>query len=191
MMAHGMNLGHAGLTAWGLAAVDLVEPAVVLDIGCGGGRTIRRLASMAPRGKVVGIDYSPDSLAVARRTARRRVSEGRVDLILGTVSHLPFRDAAFDLVTAIESHFFWPDLASDLAEVRRVLKPGARVVIISAMYRGSRFDRRNRRIVEAGKMSWLSVEEYEELLGRAGFTDVDVAVEERRGWIRAMGKGSS
>jgi hypothetical protein len=45
--------------------------------------------------------------------------------------------------------------------------------------------------VEAGKMSWLSVEEYEELLGRAGFTDVDVAVEERRGWIRAMGKGSS
>jgi 2-polyprenyl-3-methyl-5-hydroxy-6-metoxy-1,4-benzoquinol methylase len=41
----GMNLGHAGLTSWGLTKVQISENATVLDIGCGGGRTIERLAS--------------------------------------------------------------------------------------------------------------------------------------------------
>jgi 2-polyprenyl-3-methyl-5-hydroxy-6-metoxy-1,4-benzoquinol methylase len=61
-----MNFGHSGLTRWGLTKVEIRENATVLDIGCGGGRALERLASLAILGKVVGIDYSEDSVAVAR-----------------------------------------------------------------------------------------------------------------------------
>jgi 2-polyprenyl-3-methyl-5-hydroxy-6-metoxy-1,4-benzoquinol methylase len=65
-LVRGMNFGHSGLTRWGLTKVEIRENATVLDIGCGGGRALERLASLASLGKVVGIDYSEDSVAVAR-----------------------------------------------------------------------------------------------------------------------------
>ena len=49
-----MNLGHATMTDWGLEQVTVPKNAVILDVGCGGGRTVRRLAALAPEGKVVG-----------------------------------------------------------------------------------------------------------------------------------------
>jgi len=70
ILVRGMNLGHSGLTRWGLSKVEIPEHANVLDIGCGGGRTLEYLASVVRLGKTVGIDYSEDSVAVARKTQR-------------------------------------------------------------------------------------------------------------------------
>jgi 2-polyprenyl-3-methyl-5-hydroxy-6-metoxy-1,4-benzoquinol methylase len=65
-LATGMNFGHSGLTKWGLGFIDIKSDIDVLDIGCGGGKTVKQLAGIATGGKVVGIDYSPDAVAVAR-----------------------------------------------------------------------------------------------------------------------------
>src|SRR5215831_7642519 len=81
-----MNESHSRVTAWGLSHVSVGPAFDVLDVGCGGGRTIERLASMAPNGHVFGIDYSAESVAVARETNHTAVAEGRVDIQLGTVS---------------------------------------------------------------------------------------------------------
>src|SRR5438477_5843418 len=118
-----MNVSHAELTAWGLSHVAMRDDFTILDVGCGGGRTIDRLASIATKGKVFGVDYSEESVATARETNARWIEQGRVDIQLGTVSRLPFTDGTFDLVTAVETHYYWPDLPRDVREVFRVLKP--------------------------------------------------------------------
>ena len=182
-LVRGMNFGHSGLTRWGLAKVEIRDNATVLDIGCGGGRALERLASLASLGKVVGIDYSEDSVAVARKRNQRLIATGRVEVLHGSVSSMPFPDATFDCVSAVETYYFWPDIAADLAEVRRVMKPSGQMVIIAGMYRGSRFDKRNMRLIRAGGMRCFSVQEFEETLQDAGFSAVAVSVEPRKGWV--------
>ncbi len=182
-LVRGMNFGHSGLTRWGLTKVEIRDNATVLDIGCGGGRALERLASLVSLGKVVGIDYSEDSVAVARKRNQRLIATGRVEVLHGSVSSMPFPDATFDCVSAVETYYFWPDIAADLAEVRRVMKPSAQMVIIAGMYRGSRFDKRNMRLIRAGGMRCFSVQEFEETLQDAGFSAVAVSVEPRKGWV--------
>ena len=46
-LVRGMNFGRSGLTRWGLTKVEIRDKATVLDIGCGGGRALERLASLA------------------------------------------------------------------------------------------------------------------------------------------------
>lgn len=182
-LVRGMNFGHSGLTSWGLTKVEISENATVLDIGCGGGRTLERLASLARLGKAFGIDYSKDSVAVARKRNQRLIANGRVEVIHGSVSSMPFPDATFDCVSAVETYYFWPDIAGDLAEVQRVMKPSGQLAIIAGMYRGSRFDKRNEKLIRAGGMRCFSVQEFEETLQDAGFPVVAVTVEPRKGWI--------
>ena len=183
ILVRGMNLGHSGLTRWGLSKVEIPEHANVLDIGCGGGRTLEYLASLVRLGKAVGIDYSEDSVAVTRKRNQKLIVSGRVEVLHGAVSSMPFSDATFDCVTAVEAYYFWPDIAADLAEVRRVMKPNGQLVIIAGMYLGSKFDKRNMKLIRVGGMSCFSVQEFEHTLQDAGFPNVAVTVKPRKGWI--------
>ena len=144
---------------------------------------MERLASLVRLGKAIGIDYSKDSVTVARKRNQRLIDSGRVEVVHGSVSSMPFPDATFDFVSAVETYYFWPDIAGDLAEVQRVMKPSGQLVIIAGMYRGSRFDKRNERLIRAGGMRCFSVQEFEETLKDAGFPMVAVTVEPRKGWI--------
>jgi ubiquinone/menaquinone biosynthesis C-methylase UbiE len=160
----------------------------MLDIGCGGGRTMERLSSLSPGGKVMGIDVSPQSVAVARQTNREAIAQGRMDVKLGSVSALPFEDATFDLATAIETHYYWPDLVRDLAEVKRVLKPDGRVAIIAETYRGRRNDWLYRPVMRLLlRATYMTPQQHEDALRAAGYTDVRSFVEEREGWIAVTG----
>src|SRR5690349_112007 len=58
-----MNLGHAKMTDWALEQLTVPKNATILDVGCGGGRTVQRLAALASDGKVVGLDNSATSVA--------------------------------------------------------------------------------------------------------------------------------
>ena len=183
-----MNLSHAGVTAWGLSHLDIRPDFTILDVGCGGGRTIERLASMAPNGKVRGVDYSEASVDMSRDTNRALIEQGRVDVQLGNVSALPFPDRAFDLVTAVETHYYWPDLPHDVREVERVLKPGGTFAIIAETYKGRRNDWLYRPTMQLVlRAAYLSPAEHRQLLVDAGYTDVEVFKEKSRGWICALG----
>jgi len=181
ILVRGMNVGHYGLTRWGLSKTEIPEHANVLDVGCGGGRTLEYLASLSRLGKAVGIDYSEDSVAVARNRNQKLIISGRVEVLHGSVSSMPFSDATFDCVTAVETYYFWPDIAADLAEIRRVMKPNGQLVIIAGMYLESKFDKRNKKLIRAGGMKCFSVHEFEDILQDAGFPIVAVNVEPRKG----------
>ena len=118
-----MNAGHSGLTAWGLSHLEIQRNSTVLDVGCGGGRTIATIADTATMGRVHGVDYSPASVAASRAYNAGRIAEGRVDVQEASVSNLPFPPSTFDIVTAIETHYYWPHLSTDLLQVGRQMRP--------------------------------------------------------------------
>ena len=139
-----MNRTHASLTDWALAQVPVGKGDAILDVGCGGGRTVQKLAALAPQGTVSGIDYSKASVAASCRTNGEGIAAGRVRIALGSVAAMPFPDRSFDLVTAVETHYYWPDLPRSLREVFRVVKPGGRLAVIAEVHRKGRFRRRAR-----------------------------------------------
>jgi SAM-dependent methyltransferase len=183
-----MNVSHAGVTSWGLEHVDIRDDFTILDVGCGGGRTVDRLAAMATRGKLFGVDYSAESVAASRETNQRWIADGRVDIQQGTVSQLPYADETFDLVTAVETHYYWPDLPRDVREVMRVLRHGGRFVIIAETYRGRRNDWLYRPTMTLVlRAQYLTPDEHRQLLVDAGYHDVRVFEERAKGWICAIG----
>lgn len=183
-----MNRSHASLTAWGLGHVDIERTFTMLDVGCGGGRTVQTLSGIAPDGKVYGIDYSAESVATSRRVNARAIEAGRVDIRQGTVSSLPYPDHTFDIVSAIETHYYWPDLPADVREIRRVLKPGGRFVLIAETYKGRRFDALYRPVMKMLQATYLTVDEHRALLSGAGYSEVQVFEERGKGWLCAVGR---
>ena len=182
-----MNSSHSNLTDWGLTHVRIERNASILDVGCGGGRTIEKLAAMAPDGNVFGIDYAPGSVAASRAKNAKLVRGGRVTIEQATVSHLPFGADAFDLVTAIETQYYWPDLVNDMREIARVLKTGGALLVIAETYKGAKYDFIEGPIMRLLGSSRLSVQDQRDLFARAGFGDVEVYEERAKGWICVKG----
>ena len=161
----------------------------MLDIGCGGGRTIAKLAILAPEGKIFGIDYSDDSVAIARKTNAKLIQNGHVNIEHGSVAQLPFENGRFDLITAVETHFFWPDLAANLREVIRVLKPGGTFIIIAEVYKGGMkmAGKLAEKYIHHSGMLLLTPDEHRDYLVKAGFADVRINTRPEKGWITAIG----
>ena len=185
-----MNASHSKLTDWGLGHVTVGKGYTILDVGCGGGKTVSKLAAMATEGKVYGVDFSEESVAVSKKTNARSIEMGRVEIQHASVSQLPFSDGTFDLVTAVETHFWWPDLPGDTREIFRVLKAGGKLVLIAEIYKGANTlaARLAEKYADRSPIELLSVEEHRELLRNAGFTDTQVVEERAKGWICGIGK---
>ena len=183
LLARGMNRAHSPLTTWALGHIEIAEDASALDIGCGGGGTVDRIAQIAVNGWVVGLDCSADSVVVSRRKNAKHIHSGRVEICHATVSSIPYEDDTFDLITAVETFYFWSAPKTDLLEVRRVLKAGGQLLIACSMYKGGKFDVRNQRFVDEIDMTYLSVDEFQKLLGDSGFDHIRVVVDEKKGSI--------
>ena len=130
-----MNTAHARLTNWALQKIHVRKDAVILDIGCGGGKTIHTLSKMTPTGKIYGIDYSEKAVKNSIKSNRSAVKNGKVMIHRASVSSIPFDDNFFDLITAFQTHYFWPDLKNDIKEAFRVLKPNGSFMIVAEVFK--------------------------------------------------------
>ncbi|WP_407393113.1 class I SAM-dependent methyltransferase [Methanobrevibacter sp.] len=122
-----MDKEHTPVSLWGLKHLDIEDDDVILDVGCGGGMNINRMAKKAK--KVYGVDYSEESVKLSREVNQDFINKGKVEVLEGNVKMLPFEDNTFDIVTAFETVYFWPDIEKCFGEVKRVLKPGGKFLI--------------------------------------------------------------
>lgn len=183
-----MNISHSGLTDWGLDHVHIERQFVILDVGCGGGRTIEKLAALAPGGFVYGIDYAEGSVAASRARNADLIKTGRVEIKNASVSNLPFPDDTFDLVTAVETQYYWPDLVGDMKEILRVLKPGGTLLVVAESYRKGAYNKLQRPVMRLLRSANLSVDDHRALFSTAGCTDIQIFEERAKGWLCAIGK---
>ena len=176
-----MNIGHGRLHQWGLKAAGIQLTDRVLDVGCGGGKAISRILEETRR-EVAGVDHSSEAVKTARSVNRAAVSSGRLRIVESSVESLPFRDGFFDVVTAFETTYFWPELQAGLTEIHRVLNRGGRLVI------ANEFADRASAGAWAARLN-MHVPDSEALAGaayEAGFLMVDVSVHPRSGWLRLV-----
>ncbi|RLC56912.1 MAG: SAM-dependent methyltransferase [Chloroflexi bacterium] len=114
-----------------MKAARLKAGEAVLDVGCGtGDLTLRAARRVGAEGRSVGIDASPDMIKISRRKAAKKGRD--VDFRIAPIENLPFADGEFDVaLSSFMIHHLPDDLKlRGLAEVRRVLKPGGRLVVV-------------------------------------------------------------
>ncbi len=106
------------------------------------------------------------------------------------MSQLPFPDSTFDLVTAVETHFWWPNLPGDMREVFRVVKPGGTLILIAEIYKGAHTiaAKLSEKYAALTGMKLLSVEEHRELCANAGYSNIQIIEERGKGWICGIGR---
>ena len=187
LLVRGMNRAHAPMTDWALSLVSLRDRRAVLDVGCGGGGTLLRLSALAPRAELHGIDYSTQALDVAARATRRLMEQGRVFLREADVSGIPYEEGRFDLTVAINSHYFWSDLAAGLGEIMRVLRPRGSIALAGGEYFGGKHDARNRKLASNGRMNCQTLHELRDMVSDAGYSDAAIHEEWDKGWFCVVG----
>jgi SAM-dependent methyltransferase len=102
----------------------------ILDVACGTGALTRCVAqSIGRNGRVVGLDLSPEMLAVARASGLNGTQPAPIEWREGDAGALPFDDASFDVVFCAFGLMFFPDRVAALKDMRRVLKPDGRLAL--------------------------------------------------------------
>lgn len=163
-----MNLCHAPLTNWGLDLIYIKDGWTMLDVGCGGGATLKRLLKRSRGCQVYGIDISQESVEKARKVNAEWIDK-QVHVTQGSAEYLPYDNNMFNLVTAVETIYFWPHLPHCLQEVRRVLKPGGKFAILVEV-----IDSDSKWTDLCEGMTAYSPEQLKKMLDEAGFVMTEI-----------------
>jgi ubiquinone/menaquinone biosynthesis C-methylase UbiE len=177
-----MNRNHKPLSLWGLSHVNIHPDYLILDVGCGGGKTVSRLAQRTGQGKVFGIDHSADMVKYAQKVNRKLVAENRVEITEGSVEKMTFPDNFFDLVTAFETYYFWVSLPEALQEIKRVLKPNGKLLMVNEMVKDGVYEVEHAKLIEKTHVHLFQLEEIQNIMYSVGFGDVQIITKAESPW---------
>lgn len=186
-MLAGMNERHYEVTGWALGFFDFANTDNVLDIGCGGGETIRRMAEKVSCGRVVGVDHSELSVKISRENNKEYIGNGRVEVMRASVERLPFGNDSFDKIITVESFYFWPDPPENLKEVYRVLANKGKFLIVADINGDAELDESDIEAIEKFSLFNPRLSELEALMNDAGFRNVVIHTVSGKKWVCAEG----
>lgn len=169
--------GHAGIYEMCkddypqmLAELEREPFADVLDVGCGTGAVIELLHEKYPEAHYTGLDLTPGMIAVAQAKNLENV-----EFVVGDAEDLPFEDESFDAVLSSNSFHHYPNPEKFFAGVRRVLRPGGRLILRDytandfAVWLMNTFEMPLARLCGHGDVRILKVSEFRAMAGAAGF----------------------
>lgn len=164
----GMEQDHLPITLPVLDKMRIAPSETILDVGCGSGWLSRRLAKLVPQGRVVGVDISDEMIRIARRAS---ADQHNLLFAVGEVSEIPWEANFFTRSISVESAYYWPDPASGIREIFRVLRQGASAWILINYYRENSHSQQWGKLL-AVPTHLLSAYEWAELFRSAGFAQV-------------------
>ena len=169
IMSRVFDRGNALLNDFMRELLTLQQDDHVLEIGFGTGKLIDEMARQTSRGLVEGIDISSTMVDMARKRNRKYIAQARVEVSLGDFDQVEYRDGDFDKICSANTMYFWPDAAYSIGKIHRILRPGGKLVLgfedKAELEKGP---------LDPSVFSMYDVNEVEQLLTSAGFTDVEI-----------------
>ena len=135
------------LSLWTIKQTTIIDNSRVLEIGYGGGSTIKNLLALNKHLEIHGIDISKESYQVAKRINSDAIQNGDVHLRIGNVDALPYQNDYFDLVFAIQTHIFWDDLKKGFLEIYRVMSSHSTLIIACDTCLSCNLRKRKKRLI--------------------------------------------
>jgi len=151
------------------------DNAIIIDIGCGGGKFIKYLSLANDSYKLFGFDHSPEMIELSKKVNKQAINKKQVSIIQASVSEIPLENNNIDLATAFETVQFWTDIDKSFLEIAELLKNRGSFLIIN-------------RYPQAGSKWWEMAKikndkEYIAKLKNAGFSEVVIDLNFKKGWI--------
>jgi ubiquinone/menaquinone biosynthesis C-methylase UbiE len=169
LMGDFLNQHNEKMNNFAVEMLDLQPTDRVLDIGFGGGVTIKKMLTTIDAGKIYGVDFSQEMVEKAKHKFRSAIEADKVSIEFADVRTLPFESNTFDKICTVNTIYFWDEPLASLQEIKRVIKNGGKLVV---------------GIRSADKMKDLPVTQYNfrlydpeavrDLLIEAGFTNISI-----------------
>lgn len=185
MMINSMNKGHVEVTDWGLKHIKINKTDTVLDVGCGGGKTVDKVAGMLANGKVYGVDYSALCIEKSEKLNRKNILCNKVKIVWATAEKLPFEAETFDKVLAVETFYFWKNKAKGLHEIFRVLKENGKILLVFEMLKTRQNPDKWKKVEDRLGISAVTEKEIADYLKNAGFSDIRTYTKTGTTWLCA------
>jgi ubiquinone/menaquinone biosynthesis C-methylase UbiE len=183
-----MNWVHSTMAKWGLQYLNIKDNDNILDIGCGGGANIARMLKKASNLKLFGMDYSELSVEKSIKYNKKAVDRKQCEIKQGSVSNIPYNESAFNIVTAFETVYFWPDIKNDTKEVLRVLKPGGTFFICNLTSGSDNEKSSNEYFVKMLDFKIYSQKDFNDILTESGFVDIKINLSKDKKLICVIAK---
>lgn len=183
-----MNESHYEVTGWALDLWEIQEKDSILDIGCGGGMTLKRMSDRAKQGHLTGVDYSSVSVQESKKLNETDIRSGKMEIIEASVEAMPFAEHSFDKIITVESFYFWPDPAENLKEVYRVLKKEGIFHLVADIYGKEGLNEKQLSNIREYQLFNPTKKEFIQLFKNAGFKEVVAHTKEGTDWICVEGR---
>lgn len=167
-MGERLNSSNQGINRQAIACLKLKAGERVLELGPGNGAFVPELLAQAPELHYTGLDWSAEMVAEGLRLNAEAVAAGQARFLEGDSAQLPFADASFHHVLAVNTLYFWEQPEQHLAEIRRVLVPNGQLCLAfgdKRFMQGLPFT--------AHGFTLYSADSAAELLARCGFQQAD------------------
>ena len=158
------------LSLWAIKQTTISDNYRILEIGYGGGSTIKNLLALNKHLEVHGIDISKESYRTAQRVHSDSIRKGSVQLKIGNVENIPYQNNYFDRVFAIQTHIFWKDIKKSFQEVYRVMSSNSTLIIASEKEK-----------IHYHMTDYRTSHEFIQLLTSIGFSKIEE--KQNRNWI--------
>lgn len=183
LMLKSMNKGHSKLTDWSLSHIEFQKNYKVLDVGCGGGNTVYKMCQKIGNGKVYGIDYSELCVRKSKKLNEKNLLCSKAKIKQASVSNLPFEDDSLDVVTAVETYYFWPDKVNDIKEIYRVLKIGGKIMLAFEMVEDKEQPNKWEKVENMLSIKAVNEENLMNILEYAGFKNTQAYTKSDKDWL--------
>lgn len=158
------------LSLWAIKQTTISDNYRILEIGYGGGSTIKNLLDLNKNLEIHGIDISKESYRTAQRVHSDSIRKGSVQLKIGNVENMPYQNNYFDRIFAIQTHIFWKDIKKSFQEVYRVMSSNSTLIIASEKEK-----------IHYHMTDYRTSHEFSQLLTSIGFSKIEE--KQNRNWI--------